>query len=141
MNIIKNKFFISKNQNKILFEPIIVNHGDTKAYGYIFKKIAYISDCSFISNKELKKLYDGLLELADFLSIKNYEVPNDNCFDNFCWSWDSTSCYQLKLPVLKTCDINPISFTELKVSSLGSNMAYAPASTWEKATSKCCDKR
>ena len=48
MNIIKKKFFINKNKNKISFEPIIVTHGDTKAYGYIFKKIAYISDCSFI---------------------------------------------------------------------------------------------
>jgi phosphoribosyl 1,2-cyclic phosphate phosphodiesterase len=74
MNIINKKFFISKNQNKILFEPIIVTHGDTKAYGYIFKKIAYISDCSFISNKELKKLQNLNILIIDCLKFKKHKT-------------------------------------------------------------------
>jgi phosphoribosyl 1,2-cyclic phosphate phosphodiesterase len=74
MNIIKNKFFISKNKNKISFEPIIVAHGDTKAYGYIFKKIAYISDCSYISKKELKKLYNLNILIIDCLKFKKHKT-------------------------------------------------------------------
>jgi phosphoribosyl 1,2-cyclic phosphate phosphodiesterase len=74
MNIINKKFFISKNQNKIFFEPIIVTHGDTKAYGYIFKKIAYISDCSFISNKELKKLQNLNILIIDCLKFKKHKT-------------------------------------------------------------------
>ncbi len=74
MNIIKKKFFISKNNNKIFFEPIIVAHGDTKAYGYIFKKIAYISDCSFISKKELKKLHNLNILIIDCLKFKKHNT-------------------------------------------------------------------
>ena len=94
-----------------------------------------------VFNRELKKLYYGLIQLMDFLSIKNYTVPNSDCFESFCWSWDATSCYQLKLPVLKTCDINPISYQEIQVSALNKNMAYAPTTTWQGAVSKCCDKK
>jgi len=74
INIIKKKFFISKNKNKIFFEPVIVTHGDTKAYGYVFKKIAYISDCSFISKKELKKLYNLNILIIDCLKFKKHKT-------------------------------------------------------------------
>ena len=74
MNIIKKRFYINKNKNKISFEPIIVAHGDTKAYGYIFKKIAYISDCSFISKKELKKLYNLNILIIDCLKFKKHKT-------------------------------------------------------------------
>jgi phosphoribosyl 1,2-cyclic phosphate phosphodiesterase len=74
MNIIKKKFLINKNKNKISFEPIIVAHGDTKAYGYIFKKIAYISDCSYISKKELKKLYNLNILIIDCLKFKKHKT-------------------------------------------------------------------
>ena len=74
MNIIKKKFFINKNKNKIFFEPIIVDHGDTKAYGYVFKKIAYISDCNFISKKELRKLYNLNILIIDCLKFKKHKT-------------------------------------------------------------------
>lgn len=74
MNIIKNKFFIRKNKNKFFFEPIIVSHGDTNAYGYIFEKIAYISDCSFISKKEIKKLYNLNILIIDCLKFKKHKT-------------------------------------------------------------------
>ena len=74
INIIKKKFFINKNKNKIFFEPIIVDHGDTKAYGYVFKKIAYISDCNFISKKELRKLYNLNILIIDCLKFKKHKT-------------------------------------------------------------------
>ena len=74
INIIEKKFFISKNKNKIFFEPIIVAHGDSKAYGYVFNKIAYISDCSFISKKELKKLYNLNILIIDCLKFKKHKT-------------------------------------------------------------------
>jgi hypothetical protein len=93
-----------------------------------------------VLNRELQKLYYALLYLADFLSIKNYSVNNLECLDSFCWSWNSTSCYELKLPVLKTCSINPISYREIYVGEQN-NMIYAPSLTWEQAISKCCEDK
>lgn len=93
-----------------------------------------------VFNKELKKLYYALQQISEFLSIKNYTVENSECLDAFCWSWNATSCYQLKLPVLKTCTINPISYQEILVGAQG-QFKYAPTFTWDKAISKCCKKR
>jgi len=55
-NIIKNKFAINKNKSTIKIEAIEVKHGVIKATGYIFQKIAYISDCNYIDKKNIKKL-------------------------------------------------------------------------------------
>ena len=54
--IIKKKFNIFNKNFKIEIEPFDVTHGLIKATGYLFDKIAYISDCNKISNKVLKKL-------------------------------------------------------------------------------------
>ena len=63
-NVVKKKFQIS-NKNKIIkIEPFEVNHGLIKATGYLFEKIAYISDCNGISKKVFKKLMN-----LDFLVI------------------------------------------------------------------------
>ena len=61
---VKNKFKIFNKKYKIEIEPLEVTHGMIKANGYLFEKIAYISDCNKISNKVAKKLM-GL----DFLVI------------------------------------------------------------------------
>ena len=53
---IKNKFFIKKGNTSLNFDSIDVTHGLIKATGFVFDKIAYISDCNKISNKSLKKL-------------------------------------------------------------------------------------
>jgi len=53
---IKNKFSIVKKNNILSIEEFDVTHGMIKATGYIFDKIAYLSDCNKISNKSLKKL-------------------------------------------------------------------------------------
>ena len=71
-NIIKKKFFLKKNKEQILFETIKVKHGDIDANGYLFNKIAYISDCSFISNQSLRKLTNLKLLIIDCLRFKKH---------------------------------------------------------------------
>ena len=63
-NIIKNNFKIRKKKHKLNIESFDVMHGMIKATGYLFDKIAYISDCNGISNKVSKKLMN-----LDFLII------------------------------------------------------------------------
>ena len=43
-----------------------------KATGYIFDKIAYISDCNKISNKNIKKLFNLNYLIIDCLNIKKH---------------------------------------------------------------------
>ena len=78
-NIIKNKFKISNKNSKILIEPFEVTHGMIKATGYLFDKVAYISDCNKISKKVEKKLMD-----LDFLIIdclRKNKHPSHFSFD------------------------------------------------------------
>ena len=63
-NIVKKKFRIFNKNYNIEIEPLEVTHGMIKATGYLFDKIAYISDCNKISNKVTKKLMN-----LDFLII------------------------------------------------------------------------
>jgi phosphoribosyl 1,2-cyclic phosphate phosphodiesterase len=72
MNVIKNNFFLKKNKNSIQLETIKVRHGDINSNGYLFNKIAYISDCSIISNKSLEKLMNLELLIIDCLKFKNH---------------------------------------------------------------------
>ena len=62
--IIKKKFIIKKNDIKLKVESFNVKHGMINATGYLFDKIAYISDCNKISKKVSKKLMN-----LDFLII------------------------------------------------------------------------
>mgnify|MGYP001454002250 FL=1 len=63
-NIIKNRFKIKKKKHELQIQPFDVTHGLIKATGYLFDKIAYISDCNVISKKVTKKLMN-----LDFLII------------------------------------------------------------------------
>ncbi len=63
-NIVKKKFKIFNKNSEIYVEPLEVTHGLIKANGYLFDKIAYISDCNSISKKISKKLLN-----LDFLII------------------------------------------------------------------------
>ena len=92
-----------------------------------------------VINKELYKIYSALETLTKFLNIENYFVKNSDCLEGFCWSWNATSCYKLKLPVIKTCGINPISYTELYLNN-SEIINYAPNVLWKDAISKCCKK-
>mgnify|MGYP001176005535 CR=1 FL=1 len=53
---IKNSFRIFKGNKYINFKAFEVQHGMIKSTAYVFNKIAYISDCNFISNKHLRHL-------------------------------------------------------------------------------------
>ena len=55
-NTIKNKFIIKKGNTNLRLDSFDVTHGMIKATGFVFDKIAYISDCNKISNNSLKKL-------------------------------------------------------------------------------------
>jgi phosphoribosyl 1,2-cyclic phosphate phosphodiesterase len=74
MNIIKNKFFLKKNISSIQLETIKVKHGDINSNGYLFNKIAYISDCSSISSKSLKRLMNLKLLIIDCLKFKSHKT-------------------------------------------------------------------
>lgn len=53
---IKNNFSIKKKNNILNIEEFDVTHGMIKATGFIFDKIAYLSDCNKISKKSIKKM-------------------------------------------------------------------------------------
>jgi len=72
-NIISNKFSLGTNFESIDFKTTEVKHGTTKSVAYIFKKVAYISDCndlSIIKNKLFKNL--NILVLDCLSLYKNW---------------------------------------------------------------------
>ena len=99
-----------------------------------------------VFNRELNKIYNALLTLKDFLNIKDVRILNNKiddintgCLDGFCWSWKSMSCYNLSLPIIRICNINPITYAELK-SNFPSEYSYVPnnKNKYGDAISKCC---
>tara|TARA_A100001011_G_scaffold399715_1_gene509767 strand:- start:1670 stop:2440 length:771 start_codon:yes stop_codon:yes gene_type:complete len=52
----KNNIFIEKNNIKFKIKAFNVVHGKVKTRGYLFNKIAYISDCNGIPMKSLRML-------------------------------------------------------------------------------------
>jgi phosphoribosyl 1,2-cyclic phosphate phosphodiesterase len=78
--IIKNDFYIKKNNSIINIKPIDVTHGIIKANGYLFDKVAYISDCNFINNKNIKKLMNLKFLIIDCL--RNDKHPSHFNFND-----------------------------------------------------------
>jgi hypothetical protein len=97
-----------------------------------------------IINRELQKLYDSLMILKKFLDIETVAVDSslgqslNKCNSLFCWSWKAMSTYKISKPMIRTCNINPISFAELrsKFPSL-----YTSSKSWVDASSPCCSKQ
>lgn len=90
-----------------------------------------------VLNKELVTLYNATVSLLYFLNIDNYNIQTGNsCESGFCWSWKATSCYNLTLPIIRICNVNPITYSELKTNTV---LSYAPTKTWGAATSDCCN--
>ncbi len=56
-HIVNNKFYINKRNHSLHIRPFDVIHGSIKATGFVFEKIAYISDCNKIPKNSLKYLY------------------------------------------------------------------------------------
>jgi hypothetical protein len=91
-----------------------------------------------VLNRELKKIYDALVLLKDYLTVSDIRVQagvNKGCFSPFCWSWKSMSCYNLSLPVIRICNVNPITYVELENKF---PIKYAPSTLWGTASSLCC---
>jgi len=69
-HIIKNNFFLKKNNNKIKINAFEVQHGLIKATAYVINKIAYLSDCSHIPAKSKKCLNNLDFLIIDCLRYK-----------------------------------------------------------------------
>ena len=101
----------------------------------------YIPD---VVNRELKKLHDSQISLRENLDVSfsdssssNLDGEKSKCGGDFCWSWKAMSCYDLSLPLIRLCNINPITYAEL-MSTFPVN--YAPTKQWKDATSNCCNE-
>ena len=68
-HIVKNKFTLTKNKNKIKFSSFDVSHGKIKSRAYVFNKTAYLSDCDGIYTKDIKKLLNLNYLIIDCLKI------------------------------------------------------------------------
>ena len=53
-NIVKNSFKIKNTKHTMKIIPFDVIHGMIKATGFLFEKVAYISDCNKIPNSSIK---------------------------------------------------------------------------------------
>ena len=66
-NVVKKKFRINKGSKSLDFVTFDVIHGLIKANGFLFKRIAYISDCNRIPGSSLKNLYNLKYLILDCL--------------------------------------------------------------------------
>jgi len=91
-----------------------------------------------VLNRNIEKIYNCISSLAYFVkaSYLTQEEGESNCDERFSWSWKSTNCNDIKLPILRACNINPISYIELKAEF--ANNSYAPGIKWTDAFSKNC---
>ena len=69
-HIVKNSFFIKKDNKKIKIQSFEVQHGLIKATAYVINKTAYLSDCSHVPNKSKKFLYNLDYLIIDCLRYK-----------------------------------------------------------------------
>lgn len=123
--------YISWIPIKISDQPILHSDIENETLGVGINELHVPS----VFNKELAKLYSSLTNLLLFLNINN-AMPEIECTGQFCWSWKALSTYNISYPVVRTCDMNPISYMEL-LSALP--ISYAPTKTWGEATSDCCN--
>ena len=79
-NTIKNKFKIKKNNKTLSITAFDVIHGMIKATGFLFEKIAYISDCNKISKESLKNLYN--LEYLVLDCLRKNKHPSHFNYDD-----------------------------------------------------------
>jgi hypothetical protein len=90
-----------------------------------------------VINRELKKIYDSIVSLKNFFDINPIAVSSNGCKEGFCWSWKAMACYNLSLPIIRICNINPITWAELKSSF---NLSQINLKKWDDASSNCCNK-
>ena len=78
-NIVKNKFQIKKKNKVLSVTAFDVIHGMIKATGFLFKKVAYISDCNKIPKESFKNLYN--LEYLIIDCLKKNKHPSHFNYD------------------------------------------------------------
>ena len=71
-NVVRNKFLIKKKNSKISIKSFEVNHGLINATGYLIDKLAYISDCNRIPEKNLRYLFNLDYLIIDCLKIDKH---------------------------------------------------------------------
>ena len=82
-NIIKKQFALGKKKEKVRFKAIKVKHGKINSLGYIFEKIAYISDTndlSIVNNSELKSLNCLIIDCLKFKNHPSHFCLNDTIY-------------------------------------------------------------
>ena len=77
-NVIKNNFKIRIKNKELKIKAFEVIHGMIKANGYLFNKVAYISDCNKIPNSSLKNLYNLDFLIIDCLKMEKH--PSHFCY-------------------------------------------------------------
>ena len=71
-NVIKNKFNITKDNKTLKVKAFDVVHGMINATGYLFEKIAYLSDCNKIPKNSLKYLFGLEYLILDCLKMTKH---------------------------------------------------------------------
>ena len=71
-NVIKSRFSLGKNKEKIIFRSIKASHGKTNSLIYIFEKTAYIRDCDDLSIIKIKELKNLNYLIIDCLRFKKH---------------------------------------------------------------------
>tara|TARA_Y100000992_G_scaffold259525_1_gene194115 strand:+ start:4389 stop:5159 length:771 start_codon:yes stop_codon:yes gene_type:complete len=73
MNSLNKRLFIKDGKSKINIKPIKVKHGEVDSICYIFdKKLAYISDVSYIHKKDYKYFKNLRFLIIDCLWLRNH---------------------------------------------------------------------
>ena len=109
-NSIKSKFTLGRGREKVLFKTIKVTHGRIYVLGYIFEKMAYISDCndmSIVNLRDLKNLnflvidclkykkHPSHFNLNDALYVHYNLQPKKTILTNLHYDLDYDSLYKL----------------------------------------------
>jgi len=71
-NIVKHQFKIRKDSKMLSIKAFDVMHGMIKATGFLFEKIAYISDCNKIPEESFKNLYNLEYLILDCLKMDKH---------------------------------------------------------------------
>ncbi len=100
-NIFKKKFSIKKKNNKLNIIGIELQHGMIKANGFVFEKVAYLSDCNHIPKKSLKYLYNLKYLIIDCLRKK----PHPSHF-NFSEAVDLAKKFGAKKTILTNLHVD-----------------------------------
>ena len=82
-NVIKSNFSLGKRKDKVFIKAIKVKHGNINSLGFVFEKVAYISDTndlSIIKRNELKNLKFLIIDCLKFGSHPSHFCLSESLF-------------------------------------------------------------